>query len=204
MRNFSAAVPLTRSQVHLTSLAVNGLPSCHLMPGRSLKVSSLPSSLHDQLEARSGTIEFRLFCGTCWSNITRLLNTPIIGPSVAIVDSSWIDMLAGLVPIGTRRTPPDFSAEAGAAARVAASNTAARSAARKTRVNSLPPRLLRTGCELFVEPDVLHPVAVVDAIDHGHEPLDVGLRAGPAARIEDDRSGLLLGQPSFDLPHQLL
>src|ERR1700745_596968 len=91
-RNFSGAVPAIRSQVHLTSLAVNGLPSCHLAPGRSLNVRSLPCSLHDQLEARSGTIEFRLFCGTCWSNMTRLLNTPIIGPSVAMVDSSWIDM----------------------------------------------------------------------------------------------------------------
>jgi hypothetical protein len=31
--------------VHLTSAAVNGLPSCHLMPWRSLKVSRvLPSS----------------------------------------------------------------------------------------------------------------------------------------------------------------
>ena len=45
--------------------------------------------------------------------MTRLLNTPIIGPSAAIVDSSWIDMLAGLVIIGIRSTPPDFSAEAG-------------------------------------------------------------------------------------------
>src|SRR5689334_12456994 len=27
------------SQVHLTSAAVNGLPSCHLAPGHSLKVS---------------------------------------------------------------------------------------------------------------------------------------------------------------------
>src|SRR5438034_11051682 len=33
----------------------------------------------------------------------KLLNTPIIGPSVAIVDSSWIDMLAGLVIAGIRR-----------------------------------------------------------------------------------------------------
>src|SRR5438067_7743827 len=99
--------------VHLTSAAVNGLPSCHLTPSRSLKVSSFPSSLHDQLEARSETIELRVFCGTCWSNITRLLNTPIIGPSTTIVDSSWIDTLAMLVPSGILRTPPDFCAKAG-------------------------------------------------------------------------------------------
>src|SRR5689334_7353937 len=69
-RNFSIDLPVIRSQVHLTSAAVNGLPSCHFTPSRSLKVSSLPSSLHDQLEARSETIELRVFCGTCWSNIT--------------------------------------------------------------------------------------------------------------------------------------
>src|SRR6266446_6710258 len=57
--------------------------------------------------------------------MTRLLNTPIIGPSVAIVDSSWIDMLAGLVPSGIRRMPPDFCATAGAAPRVATKSAVA-------------------------------------------------------------------------------
>src|ERR1700730_2158381 len=95
-RSFSADLPAIRSQVHLTSAAVNDLPSCHLTPGRNLKVSSLPSSLHAQLVPRSGTIEPRLFCGTCWSNITRLLNTPIIGPRATIVDSSWRDTVGRL------------------------------------------------------------------------------------------------------------
>src|ERR1700751_678585 len=112
-RNFSVVLPVTRSQVHLTSAAVNGLPSCHLTPSRSLKVSSFPSSLHDHLEARSGTIELRVVCGTCWSNMTRLLNTPIIGPSTTIVDCSWIDTLAMLVPSGILRMPPGFCARAG-------------------------------------------------------------------------------------------
>jgi len=66
------------------------------MPRRSLKDSSVPSSFHDQLVARSGTIDCRLFCGTCWSYMTRLLKTPIIGTTVEYVASSWIDMLAGL------------------------------------------------------------------------------------------------------------
>src|SRR5438270_8465722 len=57
---------------------------------------------------------------------------------------------------------------------------------------------------LPVEPDVLHPVAVVDAVDHRHEPLDVGLGAGAAARIEDDRPRPILGETALDLPHQLL
>ena len=40
--------------MHLTSSAVNGLPSCHLTPSRNLKVSSVPSSLHAQLGGELG------------------------------------------------------------------------------------------------------------------------------------------------------
>ena len=54
----------------------------------------------------------RLFCGTCWSNITRLLNTAIIGRSATTVVSSWIDMLAGLSMIYCLRMPPCFWASA--------------------------------------------------------------------------------------------
>src|ERR1700730_17125358 len=104
------------SQVHLTSAAVNGLPSCHLTPWRSASLSPVPSSLHDQLVARSGTIDWKLFCGRCWSKMTRLLKTAIIGPSVERVDSSWIDRLAGLSRAGILRIPPFFSGDAGPAA----------------------------------------------------------------------------------------
>src|SRR4029077_7366522 len=65
MRSFSLALPLSRSQVHLTSWAVNGLPSCHLTPWRKGKVNSVPSSFEDQLVASSGTIDRMLFCATC-------------------------------------------------------------------------------------------------------------------------------------------
>src|SRR6266852_4230007 len=78
-RSFSFALPSSRSKVHLTSAAVNGLPSCHLTPWRRLKVSSVPSSLHDQPVARSGSIDLRLFCGSSCLYMTRLLKTPIIG-----------------------------------------------------------------------------------------------------------------------------
>ena len=44
--------------------------------------------------------------------MTRLLKTAIIGPSDTIVDSSWIDMLAGLSPWGILRMPPGFCATA--------------------------------------------------------------------------------------------
>src|SRR5205814_5011612 len=73
-RSFSAVFPCSISQVHLTSLAVNGLPSCHLTPCFSLKISLRPvSSSHAQLVASSGTIDFMLFCFTCCSYSTRLL-----------------------------------------------------------------------------------------------------------------------------------
>src|ERR1700746_4154212 len=107
-RNFSVDLPVIRSQVHLTSAAVNGLPSCHLTPSRSLKVSSVPSSLHAQLSARSGTIDFKLFCFTLGSNITRLLNTPMIGATIEIVPSSRIDLFRGLSRCHTRNVPPCF------------------------------------------------------------------------------------------------
>src|ERR1700730_8421759 len=72
----------------------------------------MPSSSHAQSAARSGTIEARLFCATCWSNMTRLLNTPIIGRSATTVVSSWIDMLAGLSIMYCLRIPPCFCATA--------------------------------------------------------------------------------------------
>src|SRR5258708_30638142 len=66
-RSLSLARPVSRSKVHLTSAEVHGLPSCHLTPLWSLQVSRLPSSLHDQLSARSGRIVSRLACAMCWS-----------------------------------------------------------------------------------------------------------------------------------------
>src|SRR5215468_9762529 len=45
--------------------------------------------------------------------MTRLLKTPIIGPSAKTVASSWIDMLAGLSGEYIFRMPPDFCANAG-------------------------------------------------------------------------------------------
>src|SRR5271155_526336 len=45
--------------------------------------------------------------------MTRLLKTPIIGPSAKTVASSWIDMLAGLSGEYIFRMSPDFCATAG-------------------------------------------------------------------------------------------
>src|SRR5262245_16454138 len=48
--------------------------------------------------------------------MTRLLNTPIIGPSAKTVASSWIDMLAGLSGLYILNMPPGFWANAGSPA----------------------------------------------------------------------------------------
>src|SRR5207253_7278277 len=112
MRNLAAALPSSKSQVHCTSFAAKGRPSCHFTPSRNSNVSRVPSSFHDQAVARSGTIDCNVFCGTCWSNITRLLNTAIIGATVEIVTSSRVDMVAGLSRWATCSTPPGFCADA--------------------------------------------------------------------------------------------
>ena len=57
-----------------------------------------------------------------------LLNTPIIGPWLARVDSSWIDMLAGLSKKYILRMPPGFCASAGAMTTVPNSTPAVASA----------------------------------------------------------------------------
>src|SRR5271170_1095033 len=124
-RSLSLPLPISKSQVHLTSAAVNGFPSCHLTPWRSGNRNSVPSSLHDQPVARSGTIEAREFCATCWSYMTRLLKTPIAGRNAAPVASSSSDMLAGLSKNEIFRMPPAFCASAGLPAHIATSSALA-------------------------------------------------------------------------------
>src|SRR5262249_1184062 len=96
VRSVTLGLPSSMFQVHSTSFAVKVLPSCHLTPSRSAKVRCMPSSLHDQPVARSGTNYCTLFFGSSCLYMTRLLKTPIIGTTVEYVASSWIDMLAGL------------------------------------------------------------------------------------------------------------
>src|ERR1700756_2727187 len=136
-RSFSLDLPVSMSQVHWTSLAVKGLPSCQVTPWCSGKVSSVPSSFQDHPVARSGTIDSRLFCLTCWSYMTRLLKTPIIGRSETIVASSWIDMLAGLSGSYIFRMPPCFWANAASAANIARNNEPAVANPRRFRFISM-------------------------------------------------------------------
>src|SRR6266436_7394077 len=58
--------------------------------------------------------------------------------------------------------------------------------------------------QLLVEPQVLEARAVVDAVDHQGQTLDLRLPAGRLTGIEDDRANIVLGQPFFDLPHHFL
>ena len=56
---------------------------------------------------------------------------------------------------------------------------------------------------LLVEPDVLEARAIVDAVDHADQILDVRPLAGDAAHIEDIRARILFDQLPLDLPNQL-
>src|SRR6478736_7933909 len=110
MSAFSSPLPISASQVHFTSLAENGFPSCHFTPWRSLKVSLVSSGFHDQLSARSGTIVSGLFTFSLGSKKTRLLNTAMNGWLTEIVDSSWIEALGGLSRWEIFSVPPCFCA----------------------------------------------------------------------------------------------
>ena len=67
------------------------------------------------------------------------------------------------------------------------------------------PYWIFTQCRrLFVEPNIFHAPAVEDAVDHGRPPLDIGLPAGRAAVVKNDRPGAVLGQLALDLSHKLL
>ena len=67
LRKSSASLPASLFQVHCTSLAVNGLPSCHMTPRRNLNVSLVLAASQAQLSARSGTIVSGVLSFFCWS-----------------------------------------------------------------------------------------------------------------------------------------
>src|ERR1700741_4813504 len=96
LKSCVSALPISIRQVHFTSFDVNGWPSCHFTPWRSLKVSLVLSAFHVQLSARSGTILSGLLTFSLGSKTTRLLNTAMNGWFTEIVDSSWIEALGGL------------------------------------------------------------------------------------------------------------
>src|SRR5215213_6337029 len=77
----------------------------------------------------------------------------------------------------------------------------------KTSAASLKSRLSGAAClrlsGLPIEPHILHAPAIEQAVDDQREALHPLVRAGSAAREENDRSGHVLGQLAFELPNQL-
>jgi hypothetical protein len=59
-----------------------------------------------------------------------------------------------------------------------------------------------TAAGLSVEPDVFSAPAIVDAVAHQRQPLDVGLSTVTGGKIHDDRADAILSQLALDLPHQ--
>jgi peptide/nickel transport system substrate-binding protein len=55
---------------------------------------------------------------------------------------------------------------------------------------------------LSVQREVFEARIIVDAVDHRHKPLELGLPAIRGARIKQDRPGVVLGQLSFNCPDQ--
>src|SRR5262249_23949917 len=53
-----------------------------------------------------------------------------------------------------------------------------------------------------VEPDVFHAPAIVLAVHHDGQPLNLGLIAGAKPRVVDDRPGTVLLQLPIDVPDQ--
>src|ERR1700754_2855895 len=96
LKSCVSVFPISIRQVHCTSFAVNGLPSCHFTPCRSLKVSFVLVASQDQLSARSGITVSMLSWTFEGSNTTRLLKTAANGVTDAMVDSSSNEALGGL------------------------------------------------------------------------------------------------------------
>src|SRR4051794_27819512 len=96
LKSCVSVLPISIRQVHCTSLAVNGWPSCHFTPCLSLKVSLVLVESQDQLSARSGITVSIFSCGLAGSNTTRLLKTAANGITEAMVDSSSSDVEGGL------------------------------------------------------------------------------------------------------------
>src|SRR5208282_5567398 len=107
--------------------------------------------------------------------MTRLLNTPIIGCTVARVDSSRIDMLAGLSKCDSLRTPPGFWASAGPPAKTAIADPIT-----TARAQSFP----------IISDPLLPLVARQPRHDHDVIRPCTGLRAGrDPRRFSDDPGG---------------
>ena len=98
-----------------------------------------------------------------------------------------------------RRKIPDFARDTA----VAPPSASRKIASSRTGAPSMTAPI-GSASALPVEPDVFEAPAVVDAVDHHRQALDVGLPAGRGAVVKDDRPGAVLLQLAVDLPDQLL
>src|SRR5262249_59284602 len=73
-------LPARRSQVHLTSRAVNGLPSCHLTPERSLKLRRGPPPPPPPPVPGSGAARLPPPFGPARAHIPRMLHHTLTHP----------------------------------------------------------------------------------------------------------------------------
>src|SRR3954465_412901 len=96
LKSWVSLLPISMRQVDCTSFAVNGWPSCHFTPCRSLKVSLVLVESHDQLSARSGMTVSMLSWTLAGSKTTRLLKIAANGATEAIVASSCSEVEGGL------------------------------------------------------------------------------------------------------------
>src|SRR6266481_5443122 len=127
-KSATSLLPISIRQVHCTSLAVNGLPSCHFTPCLNLNVSLVLVESHDQLSARSGITVPRLSWTLAGSKTTRLLKTAANGVTEAMVDSSSNEVPGGLSLWYSRSVPPLFCAATGVAASSAIQKSAVNAA----------------------------------------------------------------------------
>ena len=63
---------------------------------------------------------------------------------------------------------------------------------------------IRSATASLIEPDIFETPAIVDAIDHDRQTLDIGASAGPSAVVEKGRLSAILCQSFLYFPHQSL
>ena len=114
----------------------------------------------------------------------------------------------GTVPMVDPENTPCFWANAEGPPDTVISNATATAAARNLSfISPVPLGLfvaLPNRLALLVLRNVFHAPTVENAVGRDGHALDVGLPAGRAAPIEDDRPGAVLSQLPFDLPDELL
>src|SRR3989442_8895029 len=115
-------------------------------------------------------------------------------------------MLAGLSQCWIFKIPPDFWANAGPAPAMAMAMAIINApvAAHANRCRVICALYRASSVALPIQPYILKPPAVVDAVDHHRQPLHLGLPAGGTDVVKDDRPGSIFLQLLVDLPHQLL